>query len=66
MKKSHLQCHQRHTKFHPNPPIGLKVINWFPCTHLKSQVSHFGMVETTPLEGMASRSPSMALTAYHI
>jgi hypothetical protein len=35
-----------HTRVHPNPPIGSKVIKGFLCTHLKSlNVRHFGMAE---------------------
>jgi hypothetical protein len=33
-----------HTRFHPNPPIGSKVIKGFLRTHLTSlNVRHFGM-----------------------
>jgi hypothetical protein len=40
-----------HTRFHPNSPIGSKVIKGFLCTHLRSlNVRHFGMAEATTLK----------------
>jgi hypothetical protein len=40
-----------HTKFHPNPPNGSKVIKVFLYTYLTSlSVRHFGMAEATRLK----------------
>jgi hypothetical protein len=65
--RGHLQCHHVHTRFHPNPLIGSKVIKGFPGTHLRSlNVCHFGMAKATRLNNVASRSSSMAATAYQI
>jgi hypothetical protein len=53
----HLQCHHLHTRFHPNPLIGSKVIKGFLCTHLRSlNVRHFGMAAATRLKNLASGS----------
>jgi hypothetical protein len=46
-----LQYYHVHTKFHPNPPNGSKVIKVFLYTHLRSlNVRHFGMAEATRLK----------------
>jgi hypothetical protein len=56
-----------HTRFHPNPPVGSKVIKGFLCTHLRSlNIRHFGMDEATRFKNVASRSSSMASSAYQI
>jgi hypothetical protein len=51
MESRSLQSHRLHTRFHPNPPIGSKVIKGLLCTHLRSlNVHHFGIVEATRLK----------------
>jgi hypothetical protein len=62
-----LQCHYLHTKFHPNPPIGSKIIKGYLYAHLRNlEVRHFGMAEAMKLKNVTSRSPSMASPAYNI
>jgi hypothetical protein len=39
--RGHLYCHYHNTKFHPNPPIGSKVIMVFLYIHLKFKRSPF-------------------------
>jgi hypothetical protein len=52
---------------HLNPHIGSKVIKGFLCTHVRSlNVLHIGMAEATRIKDVASRSSSMASSAYQI
>jgi hypothetical protein len=48
---NNIQCHHLHTKFHPNSPVGSKVVKGFLCIHLRSlNICHFGMAEATRLK----------------
>jgi hypothetical protein len=50
-ERRHLQYHHFHTNFHPNPPISLKVIRGFLCTHFRGlNVRNFGIFEATGLK----------------
>jgi hypothetical protein len=59
--RSNIQCHQPHTKCHPNPPVCSKV------APLRSfNVRHFEMVEATGFTSMEPRSSSMSSPPYKI
>jgi hypothetical protein len=48
---NNIQCLHLHTKYHPNPPNGSKVVKVFLYTHLRSlNVQHFGMAEAARLK----------------
>jgi hypothetical protein len=54
------------TKFHPNPPIDLKLVKRVICTHVRSLNVRHGMAEAARLKNVALRSPSMATPVYKI
>jgi hypothetical protein len=57
MESKSSSTHHLHTKFHPNPPNGSKVIKVFLYTYLRSlNIRQFGMAEDTRLK-VTSRSP---------
>jgi hypothetical protein len=48
---NNIQRHHLHTKCHPNPPVGSKVIKRFLCKQLRSlNFRHFGIAEATRLK----------------